>query len=119
MQKLTPDILSEERIKKSVDEETFRLGLNLYKDKRGKLRELSEKRALCIVQDTRPQKVEIHLTESHLYLKCNCPHASRGLVCEHGVASWLFLRDHLLQNEFPQWRKHLSALLESVPGRAA
>jgi len=116
MQKLTPELLSEERLKKFVDEETFLLGLNLYQKKRVKILELLEQKADCVVNDTRPQKVEIQLTTSHLLLKCNCPHGNRGLVCEHGVASWLFVRDHLRQNDFPQWRQHLSAILEHVKG---
>ncbi len=112
MQQLTPDLLSEERLKKSVDEETYLIGLDLYQKKRVSILELSETNAICLVDEARPQKVEIILSPSHLYLKCNCSHASRGLVCEHGVASWLFVRDHLRKNDFPQWRHHLSLILE-------
>lgn len=112
MQQLTPELLSEERLKKSVDEETFLLGLDLYQKKRIRLLELSETKASCMVSDTRQQKVELTLSPSHLFLKCNCAHASRGLVCEHGVASWLFVRDHLRLNDFPQWRRQLSLILE-------
>jgi hypothetical protein len=114
MQQLTPELLSEERLKKFVDNETFLLGLHLYQEKRAALLELSEQKANCVVNDVRPQNVEILLTPSHLLMKCNCPHASRGLVCEHGVASWLHVRDHLRQNDFPQWRRQLSEILEQT-----
>lgn len=112
MQKFTPDLLSEDRLKKSVDEETYLLGLQLYQKKQVEIIDLSEKKAHCVVQDTRPQHVEIVLTTSHLVMKCNCSHGSRGLVCEHSVASWLFVRDHLRKNDFPQWRRHISQILE-------
>ncbi len=113
MQKLTPQLLSEERLIKSVDPETYQIGLKLYKNARVTIQELKEQKAVCSVEDNREHLVEIQLTSSHLLLKCDCPHGSRGLVCEHGVACWLFVRDHLSKNDFPQWRNQLNRILET------
>ncbi len=112
MLKFSPEFLSEERIKNSVDDETYLMGLRLYQKSRIKILELTETKALCVVSDNRPRSVEILLTRSHLLLKCNCSHGNRGLICEHSVASMLFVRDHLRQNSFPQWRWQLNQILE-------
>ncbi len=118
MQKFNPEILNEERLHKFVDDETFRMGLKLYQEKQVQVQNLSEILAQCLVHDKRSHRVEIQLTKSHIYLKCDCAHASRGLVCEHGVASWLTLSDHLQENVFPQWRKRLDRIIDTAQSRA-
>lgn len=114
IQKLNPEIFSQERLRKVVDDETYRLGENLFQERQVKIQDLSENHALCHVLDKRNHRVEIQLTKSHIYLKCNCTHASRGLVCEHGVASWLALGEHLKGNVFPEWRKQLDRMIDTA-----
>ena len=114
MPKLTKETLDIDRLRKAVDEDTFKLGHYLYQQQRVHVLETSELEATCQVQDKRLYTVKLVRSTSYLYFKCECSHASRGLICEHDVAAWLALGEHLGRQEPPPWRAQLDQLLGSA-----
>ncbi|MBN2549140.1 MAG: SNF2 helicase associated domain-containing protein [Anaerolineales bacterium] len=115
MYKLTPETLDEDRLKKSVDSTTLRLGQGLYTMQQVKVLEITEASATCVVQERRNFRVTIKVADNYLYLKCSCQHASRGLICEHEVAAWLAVLDHLRRNVSPAWRAQLARVMDVLP----
>jgi non-specific serine/threonine protein kinase len=114
MYTLNSETLNEDRLKKAVDFETFNLGQKMFLEGKVRIVESSSTSALCIVQDKRNYHVVIKIVEDHVILKCSCPHASRGLVCEHDVASWLGLREHMKKAAPDEWRTRVSRLLDAI-----
>jgi non-specific serine/threonine protein kinase len=114
MPKLTKELLDEERLRKAVDSETFKLGHYIFQQRLVKVLETSEHEAICQVHDKRAYTVKLIVSTSYLYFKCTCSHASRGLVCEHDVAAWLCLGEYLARQEPPAWRNQLSKMLGAV-----
>ena len=112
--KLTIDILSEDRLRKAATPEAFQRGLELFEQDNVLVTKIGDQVALCTVTDKRPVPVEIKLTTSHLYLRCDCLHGSRGLVCEHEVAACLATRQRLRQQEPPAWRARLGKLMDAM-----
>jgi len=114
MHKLSLDTLSEDRIKNSVDKDTYALGQHLFANGLVQVTEVMEVSALCVVTDKRRYHVQIKIGLNHLYLKCTCRHASRGLVCEHDVAAWLAIREHLLRQLPSAWQLQLDRVIDSA-----
>lgn len=112
--RLSPDILTEERLVRSVDPDTLAMGRQLYRRGQVQLQKIREAHAELTVQDKRPHAVEIRVAANYLYLKCSCRHASRGLVCEHEVAAWLFLMDKLRGQSAPAWREKVQQIVNAV-----
>ena len=119
MYKLTPETLDEDRLKKSVDQTTLMLGQGLFARQQVKVLEITEATATCAVQERRNYRVTIKIADNYLYLKCSCQHASRGLICEHEVAAWLAVLDHLRRNVYPAWRTQLGRVMDALPVEGA
>lgn len=112
MYKLDLETLSENRLRRAVDADTFHLGVTLFERGQVQVVELTEQAAFLIVPDKRNYHVEIKIRRDHVYLKCSCSHASRGLICEHEVAGWLSLRQHL-QRLLPEaWQARLDQMIQ-------
>ena len=114
MHTLNFETLSEERLRKTVDPDTYQLGQELFDEGQVQIVEVSDQEALCIVKDKRSFHVQFQVTRGHILLKCSCPHASRGLVCEHDVASWLALREHFRLSRPGEWKKLLNQMFDSI-----
>jgi non-specific serine/threonine protein kinase len=120
MHKLDLVTLSEDRLRKAVESETYRLGAEIFERGQVQVIEASDLTALCLVPDKRNYHVEIKVVRDHVYLKCGCNHASRGLICEHDVAAWLCLRQHLTRRLPEAWKSQLDQVIQSaqaIPAR--
>ena len=111
MHKLNLETLTKERLENSVDPETFQLGVDLYLLRSPQVVDLTDSQARCIVYDKRNFHVLLKVEKQHLFLKCNCNHASRGLICEHEVAAYLSLRDRLTESLPPSWTGKIDTLI--------
>src|SRR5512139_3017716 len=114
MYKLDLETLSEDRLRKAVDSETFGLGAELFDRGQVQIVEITDLTALCIVPDKRNYRVELKIVRDHVYLKCGCSHASRGLICEHDVAAWLYLRQYLTRRLPDAWQTQLDQMIQSA-----
>lgn len=107
------DTFNEDRLLKSVDPETLRLGKELFEKGAAQVVELLDLTARCVVQDKRNFHIQFKINKQHLYLRCSCSHATRGLICEHDVAAWLAIQDQLTQQIPPEWRQQAEKLVTS------
>ncbi len=114
MYKLDLETLNEDRLRKAVDPQTYRLGQELFARTHIQTVEVTDFTAALIVPDKRKYRVEFKVAREHVFLKCGCSHASRGLVCEHEVAAWLSLRQHFIRETPSIWQMQLSQALDSV-----
>ena len=114
MYKLDLDTLSEDRLRRAIDSETFGLGAEVFECGQVQILEVTDLTALCIVPDKRNYHVEIKIIRDHVYLKCGCTHASRGLICEHDVAAWLCLRQYLTRRLPDAWQARLEQVIGSA-----
>jgi non-specific serine/threonine protein kinase len=119
MYKITLETLSEERLKNSVDQEILAKGKDIFQSGAVDNIEVTDLIASCTVHDIRRYHVEIKVAKKHLYLKCNCSHASRGLICEHEAAAWLAIREYLNKQLPPAWRPQLLQIIHSIPKQNA
>jgi non-specific serine/threonine protein kinase len=108
------ETLSEDRLRKAVDSETFQLGTELFERGQVQIIDVTNLTALCIVPDKRNYHIEIKIVRNHVYLKCGCSHASRGLICEHDVAAWLCLRQYLTRHLPDAWQTQLDQVIQSA-----
>jgi non-specific serine/threonine protein kinase len=114
MYKLDLETLNEDRLRKAVDPQTYRLGQELFARTQIQTIEVTDFTAALIVPDKRKYRVEFKVAREHVFLKCGCSHASRGLVCEHEVAAWLSLRQHFVRQAPSLWQMQLSQALDSA-----
>lgn len=114
MFKLTPETLDENRLRRSVDRATYELGLALFSQGQVQVLEFSDLNALCLVKDKRSHRISVRIHKSMLIFQCSCPHGSRGLICEHDVAAWLALVQHMRQDVFPAWREQMGRVMDLV-----
>ncbi len=137
MHKIDLETLSEERLIQSVNSEILQLGSELFQKGLARVIELSDLSAKCTVHDKRHYHVQFKIEKNysglirtsfrnnsnadpgnyHLFLKCSCSHASRGLICEHDVAAWLAIREKLIENIPPIWQKQIEQIVLSTNGR--
>ncbi len=111
MYTLNANTLSEDRLRKAVNPDTFLHGARLYENGHVTVQEAGETEAICVVTDRRPYRVEFMVAREHIYLKCTCGYAGRGLVCEHDVAAWLALHDHYVRRLPPSWQTQLEEMI--------
>jgi uncharacterized Zn finger protein len=114
MPRLTLETLNEELLRKSITPELFDKGRELYLAGKVSLLQISQQVANCAVQARHPQKVEIQVGEKFIYLKCDCTYADRGLICEHDVAAFLAVRNHLTQNQPARWREQIGSVVSAT-----
>jgi hypothetical protein len=105
------DTFSEDRLIKSVNEETYLQGKAMFERGLARVVEISDKSAHCIVQDKRSYHVYFKIDKQQLYLQCSCFHAARGLICEHDVAAWLSVSEKLTVQIPPEWRHQLDKMI--------
>jgi hypothetical protein len=114
MYKLDLETLSEDRLRRAVDSEIFDLGVELFERGQVQIVEVTDLTALCLVPDKRNYHVELKIVRDHVYLKCGCSHASRGLICEHDVAAWMSLRQYLTRRLPDAWQIQLDQMIETA-----
>ncbi|MBN1145866.1 MAG: DEAD/DEAH box helicase [Anaerolineales bacterium] len=112
--KLDLETLSEERLNKSVNQESLELGQGLFEGGQVLVKELTGLTADCIVHDRRNYHVHLKIAKGHLYFKCSCDYGSRGLICEHDVAAWLGIRAELRKQLPPAWHSQLNKMIFSI-----
>jgi non-specific serine/threonine protein kinase len=114
MHKINLETLSEDRLRRAVDTDTFRQGQELLERGQVQVVEVTDLAAFCVVPDKRNYHVEFKIVRDHVYLKCGCSHAGRGLICEHEVAAWLRLRQHLSRLLPVAWQAQLEQVIQSA-----
>jgi len=119
MYTLNLETLSEDRLRKAVDSETFHQGQTIFSRGEVQVLEATDQAALCMVPDKRNYRVEIKVSREYVYLKCSCNHAGRGLICEHDVAAWLALRLERTRQLPAPWQAHINQILEASTGLPA
>jgi non-specific serine/threonine protein kinase len=107
------DTFNEDRLLKSVDPETLQLGKELFEKGAAQVVELLDLTARCVVQDKRNFHIQFKISKQHLFLRCSCSHAARGLICEHDVAAWLAIQEKLTEQIPPEWRMQVEKLVTS------
>jgi len=105
------ETFSEDRLQKSVDSEILQLGKELFAKGAAQVVELLDLTARCVVQDKRNFHIQFKISKQHLYLRCSCSHAARGLICEHDVAAWLAIQEKLTEQIPPEWRMQVERLV--------
>jgi len=113
MYTISLETFNEDRLLKSVDRNTLHLGQQLYQDGAVQVVDLLELTARCVVRDKRNYHVQFKIGNQHIYLRCSCSHAARGLICEHDVAAWLAVLARLSEQSTPEWRLQTQKLVES------
>lgn len=114
MNGLNLETLSEERLRKAVDDATYLLGQRIYAQGQVQLLDFAEAAAVCSVPDKRNYRVEIKVGREFVYLKCTCNHAGRGLICEHDVAAWLAVRERLSRDLPAPWQAQIGQVLQTA-----
>jgi hypothetical protein len=114
MHTLTPDTLEEGRLRDSADHETYKRAQALFQSGHVQVGKVTERTATSTVHDRRNYRVELKIANNYLYLKCNCLHAGRGLVCEHELAACFGVRAYLQQNQPPEWKNQLDSLVREM-----
>lgn len=90
-----------------------------------RVQHLSAEEAVVKVRGSRQYTVEFTRAGGRVLVFCDCPYADydEDVICKHGVAATLFLRDHLKQNAPVPWEDVLSQAVRtassSAPKRAA
>jgi hypothetical protein len=107
------ETFTEDRLLKSVDPDTLQLGKELYEKGAAQVVELLDLTASCVVQDKRNFHIQFKISKQHLYLRCSCSHAARGLICEHDVAAWLAIQEKLTEQIPAEWRMQVEKLVAS------
>jgi non-specific serine/threonine protein kinase len=113
MHTINLDTFTEDRLLKSVDPETLSLGRQLFEKGAARVVDIQELTARCTVQDKRIYHIQFKISKQHIYLRCNCNHAARGLICEHDVAAWMAIQQKLAQQVPSEWRQQARKLVEA------
>ena len=114
MPRISLNTLSEELLTKSVNPELLATGRELFLAGAVSITQLTPQVAKCAVKGKHPYKVEIQVTDKFLLFKCDCLYAGRGAICEHDVAAYLAVRNHLIQNQPARWREQIGDVVSAT-----
>ncbi len=90
-----------------------------------RVQHVSAEQAIVRVRGSQTYTVEFMRAGSAVLVFCDCPYADydEDVICKHGVAAALFLRDHLTENAPVPWADVLSQVVRTsaspAPKRAA
>ncbi|MDT5269905.1 MAG: non-specific serine/threonine protein kinase [Acidobacteriota bacterium] len=122
----SPATLNVERLLASAGPTIAARGREYYAQKwRLRVQQLSAEEAVVRVRGNQQYTVEFMRDGDEVLVFCDCPYADydEDVVCKHGVAAALFLRDHLKQSAPVPWEDVLSQAVRtsssSAPKRAA
>ncbi len=113
MPDINPSALSRDRLKNAAGQMVFDRGEAYFQWGRVKIDEVTSQRAICFVQGNHLYEVEITIDQNYLYLRCECPYATKGVVCKHEVAAALAVGDYLRKNLPPHWSEQLNQALQA------
>ncbi|HNB50404.1 MAG TPA: SNF2-related protein [Anaerolineales bacterium] len=113
MASLTPELVSEQNLRRYAGNTSFNNGMAYYWQRKIELISLDEDTAHLHVQGTQQYCVDIEETSGSLYYNCSCPYGQSGNFCKHVVAAGLYLRDHLRANGASMWKGVLNAALRT------
>jgi non-specific serine/threonine protein kinase len=121
---LTPATLNVEGILAAAHSSVVERGRAYYRQAAWRLRveRLGQQEAIIRVQGSETYRVQVWLEdEDGVLLICNCPYADNDMdvVCKHGIAAVLFLRDYLRDNAPPTWEEVLTRVVRPATTRAA
>ncbi len=115
MARLTAETLNIERLRNFVGQEIYNLGDRYFSLGKVKVDEITDLSAVGFVYDDRKfNTVEIKIRGGYLLFQCTCRYAARGLICEHGIATALAVREEL--HDFPpnRWKDQLTQALQQA-----
>ena len=111
---LTPELLSEQNLRRYAGNRSFNNGMQYYWQRKVELARLDEETAHLHVQGTQQYCVDLELTSGNLYFDCTCPYGQGGNFCKHIVAAGLYLRDYLRAHGTSMWKGILNNALRGV-----
>ena len=110
MARLTAETLNIERLRNFVGQEIFNLGERYFSLGNVTVDEITDLSAVGIVSDDRKfNTVEIKISGKYLLFQCTCRYAARGLICEHGIATALAVREELQEYPPNRWKDQLNS----------
>jgi non-specific serine/threonine protein kinase len=122
----SPAILNVERLISRAGATIAARGRAYYAQKwRLRVQHVSADEAVVRVQGSQRYTVEFMKEGSRALVFCDCPYADydEGVICKHGVAAALFLRDYLTENAPVTWEAVLSQAVRTssspAPKRSA
>src|SRR5215211_1435112 len=117
----SPATLSVERLIARAGATIAARGRAYYAQKwRLRVQHVSAEEAVVRVRGSQQYTVEFMRAGGRVLVFCDCPYAGydEDVICKHGVAAALFLRDHLKQNAPAPWEDVLSQAVRSSPSHA-
>src|SRR5215204_2645570 len=114
----SPATLSVERLIARAGATIAARGRAYYAQKwRLRVQHVSAEEAVVRVRGSQQYTVEFMRAGGRVLVFCDCPYADydEDVICKHGVAAALFLRDHLKQNAPVPWEDVLSQAVRTSP----
>jgi len=69
--------------------------------------------AIAHIQGTDWYDVILQIDDDSLICKCTCPHAARGFICKHMIATILAIREYSQIDSVSHWKNQLDVLLST------
>ena len=114
MSSLTPELLSEQNLRRYSGNTSFTKGQTYYFQRRIELVRLDEENAHLHVIGTQQYCVDLEESGGSLYYDCTCPVGQAGNFCKHVVAAGLFLRDYLRVHGASMWKGVIDNAIRSA-----
>jgi non-specific serine/threonine protein kinase len=108
MHELTAEALKPERLLRATGAAIYNQGMALYNQGQVEVEEVTTQNAICEVRDFEVYEVFIEISESYLYLRCDCEMAAHGKICRHDVAAALAIFNYLRRSQPIPWTEQLS-----------
>jgi non-specific serine/threonine protein kinase len=108
MPELTAEAIKPERLMRATGAAIYNQGLALYNQGQVEVEEVTTQSAICEVRDFEVYEVFIEISESFLYLRCDCEMAFHGKICRHDVAAALAVFYYLRRSQPIPWTEQLS-----------
>jgi non-specific serine/threonine protein kinase len=108
MPELTAEALKPERLLRATGAAIYNQGMALYNQGQVEVEEVTTQNAVCEVRDFAVYEVFIEISESYLYLRCDCEVAAHGKICRHDVAAALAVFNYLRRSQPIPWTEQLS-----------
>ncbi len=108
MPELTAEALKPERLLRATGAAIYNQGMALYNQGQVEVEEVTTQNAICEVRDFEVYEVFIEISESYLYLRCDCEMAAHGKICRHDVAAALAVFNYLRRSQPIPWTEQLN-----------
>jgi non-specific serine/threonine protein kinase len=111
MPELTAEALKPDRLLRATGTAIYNQGMALYNQGQVEVEEVTTQNAICEVNDFEIYEVSIEISESYLFLRCDCEAAAHGKICRHDVAAALAVYNYLRRSQPIPWTEQLSTHL--------